>query len=402
VPANLYDVVRYTTYPRIETHPDRLASLASLHGISPAPVTRCRVLEIGCGDGGNLVPMAYFLPESRFTGIDLARTGIDEGNAMISALELANISLRVADLRDLGRDAGEFDYVVAHGVYSWVPADVRERLMALCGELLAPNGIAYFSYNAWPGRRERHHLRGLLLDRLRDVDDPARRIVGARRFLRTLGTPEADAMGASSNDILFHDDLAPVNDPVSLEEFTAHAARHGLQYLGEAEAMGSNAFRQSLLCRRELKLSEDFAPEAMDRFHFSLRHAGPAIHADARVEAVMGALRDAFPLPLPFEELEPYAGDRAALREILWSLLRGCTVNIHVHDFPCEETVTQRPRATRLARYQAARSHFVTSVCHCLVELTPADSRLIQRLDGTRRHRGPAVAWMAQMGLLEG
>jgi SAM-dependent methyltransferase len=401
VPANLYDAVRYTTYPRIETHPDRLAAVALLHGIEAAPVVRCRVLEIGCGDGGNLVPMAYFLPASHFTGIDLAASSIADGNAAIAALKLTNISMRVANIRDFA-PACEFDYILVHGVYSWVAPDVRDRLMELCGELLAPNGVAYVSYNAWPGRRERHDLRLVLLERLTGITGPARRIAAARRILGSLGTPEADAMARSSDDILFHDDLAPVNDPVSLQEFTAHAARHGLQYLGEADTRCGDTFRQSLLCRDALVLKRDYTPDAMDAFHFSLRQGGPAVHGGAPVEAVVGALRDAYPLPVAFEELEPYAGGRDALREILFQLVRGGSAALHVYDFPCEETVTKRPRATGIARYQAARSRFVTSVVHCLVELTEPDRKLLLRLDGKRKVRGPAVEWMARMGLLEG
>jgi SAM-dependent methyltransferase len=401
VTANLYDAIRYTTYPRIETHPDRLASVAVLRGMTPAPVARCRVLEIGCGDGGNLVPMAYFLPASRFMGIDLAVSALTEGNATIAALELTNIALHLGDLRELTDASGEFDYIIAHGVYSWIPADVRDRLLGLCGELLAPQGVAYISYNAWPGRRERQRLRDLVLLRLRDVEGHARRIVKARSFLSAFGTPEADAMARSSDDILFHDDLAPINDPVSLDDFAAHAARHGLQYLGEADARAGDTFRQSLLCRAGIALEPDYTAGVMDAFHFSLREPAAAVHGDAAVEAVLGALRDTYPLPVAFAELEHYTGGRDALREILFSLVRGGAADVHVHDFPCEEDVTERPRATRLARYQAARSHFVTSVCHCLVELTEGDRKLLLRLDGKHKLRGAGVAWMARMGLLE-
>src|SRR5205085_5325475 len=127
--------------PRIETHPDRLAAIGTLFGMETAPVTSCRVLELGCGDGGNLVPMAYFLPGSHFVGVDLAAGAVAQGNRAITDLKLRNIVLRQQDLRDLDESSGEFDYIVAHGLYSWLPADVRDRLMTLCRELLAPQGI---------------------------------------------------------------------------------------------------------------------------------------------------------------------------------------------------------------------------------------------------------------------
>src|SRR3954453_8985335 len=149
VADNLYDLVTYRTIPRRQTHPDRLAAIAQLFGMRPAPVAGCRVLEIGCGNAANLIPMAYHFPNSRFTGIDLAAVPIAEAVAVAAELELFNIDLRAGNLCDLGAADGEFDYIFAHGLYSWIPFDVRDRLMAVCGERLAPQGVAFVSYNVY-------------------------------------------------------------------------------------------------------------------------------------------------------------------------------------------------------------------------------------------------------------
>jgi SAM-dependent methyltransferase len=407
VPKAPYDAVRYPTYPRIETHPDRLSAVGTLFGMHPAPVASCRVLELGCGDGSNLIPMAYFLPASRFVGVDLAAAAVGAGNRAIADLNLRNIVLRRQDLRDLDRDCGEFDFIVAHGLYSWVPADVRDRLLAVCRELLAPQGVVYLSYNTWPGRHARHILREMMLCHLREISGPRRRLGEARRFLRAIDTTDAREMLARPDDVLFHDDLAPVNDPVWFRDFVAHARRHGLQFLGEARGalhaggmeeeqyadfVAMRSFRQSLLCREEVTLNRDPTPALMPRFLFSL--ANPNV-VDSRVTA---ALADAYPLPLPFEELLPYDDDLPAT---LFALCQAGAVDLHVFDFPCEETATERPRATRLARYQAARSPVVTSVCHNLVELTESDRELLRRLDGRRKISSSRIEWFARMGLLE-
>src|SRR5215204_5899672 len=105
--------------------------MATLHGMRPAPVTKCRVLELGCGDGGNLIPMAYFLPASRFNGVDLAETAIADGRRIAADLRLPNIELAESDFRDLAW-AGEFDFIIAHGLYSWIPSELRDALMILC------------------------------------------------------------------------------------------------------------------------------------------------------------------------------------------------------------------------------------------------------------------------------
>lgn len=403
MPQRPYDAVRYPTYPRIETHPDRLAALATVHGMTPAPVTACRVLEIGCGDGGNLLPMAYFLPGSRFSGVDLAGTAIAQGRQVARDLRLKNVELAECDFRDV--QDGEFDYIVAHGLYSWIPADVRDALLRFCRERLAPQGVVYVSYNTWPGRHARHILREMMLYHVRDVRSPRRRMAESRKLLRGIGTPDALEMAARSDDLLFHDDLAPVNDPVWFRDFQAHAERHGIQYLGEAgggprdeagteqhaDFIRMRAFRQSLLCRSGVPLDRHPGPARMPDFLFST--------GGEPLDGITAALRDAYPLPVAFDELAPYDKHPAETLFVHW---RQGLVDLHVHDFPCEELATARPRATRLARYQAERSSFVTSVCHHLVELDDDDRALLVSLDGKRKRSSPRIEWFARMGLLDG
>jgi methyltransferase-like protein/trans-aconitate methyltransferase len=447
---NPYDQVSYRTFPRRQTHPDRLAAIARFFGMKPAPVTACRVLEIGCGNGANLIPLAYHLPVSRFTGIDLVAAPVGAAGTMARELGLSNIDLRVADLRDLGPEAGEFDYIFAHGLYSWIPVDVRDRLLAVCRERLAPEGVAFVSYNVYPGRYPRQMIREILLYHTRGLEDPAERIAEARRLLEQLDHPEAKSLMEQGDDSLFHDDLAPINDPVWFREFAAHAQRHGLQYLGEADShktfdpatplvpaaevlereqyvdfLKLRRFRQTLLCREQVALDHAAGADRMDEFLFSENKGGQRVSSsEEAVEAVLQALRDTAPLPARFEELIPYAGNAGLLREILFALLRAGCVNLHVHDFPCQETVTERPRASRLARYQAAGEGNVTSACHIPVELDVIARHLVRMLDGTRtreeiacelagiegapsledvrRYLPGSLDWLARMALLEG
>jgi len=111
--------------------------VAALLGVEAPDVEHCRVLELGCGDGGNLIPMALALPGSTFVGYDLAAEPITEGRRLIAELGLPNISLEARDIASLGDDLGEFDYVISHGVYSWVPENVRDRIVEIAGRHLA-------------------------------------------------------------------------------------------------------------------------------------------------------------------------------------------------------------------------------------------------------------------------
>jgi SAM-dependent methyltransferase len=475
VPDRSYDAIPYRTYPRLETHPDRLAAVGTLLGMKPAPVERCRVLEVGCGDGGNLIPMAYALPHSRFAGVDLARTALRRAEATAKALRLENVRLAAADLRQVDAEWGAFDYIVAHGVYSWTPEPVRDGLMKLCGERLAPNGIAFISYNALPGSRFRQMLREMLREHVRNARTARRRLTGAREFLaflleaRMLPEPwqalfdvEVQRTLDKSDGALFHDDLAEVNHAVSITEFARHAGTHGLAYLGEAEPhqmfdhrsalagfrggavereqyldfLKLRRFRQTLLCRKDVKLRRKPGPERMDGFGFSSQcPAGEPGEGEQRglgfvrisapepaVRNVAGALTDMYPLPLSFAELVPYAGSEGAAREILFTLVAGGFANLHVHDFPCAAEAGPRPRASLLARLQAKRSGQVTSLCHQTVELDGTGRELLLHLDGTRTPNELAAAlsgaagisaaqarrlvprtleWLAQVALLE-
>ena len=127
--VNPYDAVPYPDLAYGNTHPDRLATMARLLGMTPAPVERCRVLEVGCAAGGNLLPMAYTLPHAEFVGIDYSAQQIDEGQARIRGLGLSNFTLACRNLLEVGEELGTFDYIIAHGVYSWTPPPVREKTL---------------------------------------------------------------------------------------------------------------------------------------------------------------------------------------------------------------------------------------------------------------------------------
>ncbi len=383
---NTYDSIPYPTFPRLATHPDRMAAVALLFGMEPAPVDRCRVLEIGCGNAGNLLPMAYALPRSRFLGIDLAEDPIAHARADIRALGLENIEVAARDLRALGPEVGEFDYIIAHGVYSWVPEDVRGRLLALCRQRLAPSGVALVSYNLYPGRHIRQMLREMMFHHTRG-DAPQQCVDHARRFLdwlakscqapatfRTLIEEDAAALLAYTDGGLAHDDLSEVNYPLYFRDFVAHAAAHGLEYLGDTtvdrmfdprgllawlpdnrlereqytDFLYLRSFRHTLLCREEVPLSRSPRAETMDRLCFSapvqMVEGAAAVRIGARqpaVEAVAQAMGACYPLPVTFQELLPYAGSAAELREMLLALISVGFAQCHAYGFPCQDSVSE-------------------------------------------------------------
>ena len=242
-----YDEVPYESHPFSQTHPSRLFALGTLFGLRPTPVQRCRVLELACAGGGNLMPMADYLPDSEFVGIDLSAKQIQDGQSIAGRLGLKNLTLKVADILDVDAAYGTFDYVIAHGVFSWVPTPVRQKILDICAQRLAPNGIAYVSYNTYPG----WHMRGMIRDMMRyhsgRFQQPAERVRQARALLDFLAQSvrqdspyslmlksELETIRTQADHYLYHEHLEEVNEPLYFHQFAEMAKAKGLKYLGEA------------------------------------------------------------------------------------------------------------------------------------------------------------------------
>src|SRR5438067_606079 len=133
-----YDEVPYTSYPFPDTHPDHLCTVATLFGLKPPDISQCRVLELGCASGGNLMPLAELYAESTFLGIDLAQRQIDFGQQQVAELGLKNVELRRASITEVDDSYGKFDYIICHGVYSWVPDTVQAKILDVCRQNLSP------------------------------------------------------------------------------------------------------------------------------------------------------------------------------------------------------------------------------------------------------------------------
>ena len=266
-----YDTFPYQSYSFPQSHPDRLATIGELFGMTPAPIARCRVLEFGCASGGNLIPMAATLPDAEFVGIDLSPVQIRQGMADIDVLGLSNIRMLATDIMDFGEEFGAFDYIIAHGVYSWVPNEVQERMLAICARQLSPSGIAYISYNTLPGWRMRAVVRDAMTYHTRRLVDPVQRVAQSRAMLEFLAEAlqeepgdtaaygsmlrqEAEELRKREDYYILHDHLEAVNEPLYFHQFMERAARHDLNYLGEADfvtMLGASSHPRS--CKRSRK-----------------------------------------------------------------------------------------------------------------------------------------------------
>ncbi len=249
-----YNEVPYPSFVFPQTSPDRLSTLARLRGIESAYPNRSRMLELGCGDGTNLIAFAYSYPRSRFVGIDLAEKHIDHAKRSAKELGLQNIEFIAGDLCELDtEELGKFDFIIAHGLFSWIPDAVREAVLTIYKECLSKNGVGYLSYNAYPGCHIRDMMNEMMRFHTEDIDDPNEKINESRSIIEFLSdaVPDGSVYGETlreelkqirsrSDSNFFHDDLSYFNQPFYFHEFVSMMEEYGLTYIGEANPSTGN------------------------------------------------------------------------------------------------------------------------------------------------------------------
>ena len=241
-----YDAVPYTSIPFQRLQPSRLAANAYLLGLDAPDVRRARTLEIGCASGGHLMPLAAAFPEAQFVGVDISAAQIADGSARAGRLGLNNVSLRAGSLAEIDAHWGQFDYIICHGVYSWVPDAIRDAIMRVSGERLSSHGIAAISFNVLPGWRVFQAVRDSLILHAGDEKDDAVRTAKAREMFDLMAqfSPEKSSYGSvwrnearrmveQPDSYIAHEIFEDDNAPCTFRSFAAAAGMHGLAYLGE-------------------------------------------------------------------------------------------------------------------------------------------------------------------------
>ena len=253
VQQTIYSELGYKSMPFPYTTPATLEAYAALVGISSPNPKTARVLELGATYGGNIISQALFNPDATFVGIELSQEQVEKGNEVIANAGLTNVSLIQSDIASIGSEIGTFDYIIAHGVYSWVDDDVKDALLRLIDEHLAEDGIAYISYNTYPGWHTMDEVRQLMMFSNRDKTQFNHKekvlhgktigsIVGSQ-ILKYDNLKERNSkfLGALRSVMqkdeyyVGHDHLEPNNDPVYFYQFNDHLGAHNLAYLCDAD-----------------------------------------------------------------------------------------------------------------------------------------------------------------------
>ena len=316
-----YDAVPYGGGAIVATRPDYLAANARLRGVDAPDAACCRVLDLGCATGGNLMAMALAFPGSEFVGVDLSPKQIATAGDTARALGLTNTRFEAMSITDVNDALGTFDYVVSHGVYSWVPQPVQQALLGVIGRTLTPNGIAYVSYNTYPGWHARAIVRDMMLFHDRPELSAGERVQRGRKLLELVASSvptsqqvyaallreEIETLGSVNDSYVVHEELEAENHPVYFSDFAQSADGAGLRFLCEAypsvtdvqlspalrdqlrqlsaddiqfeqylDFVRNRTFRRSLLCRAERMIARDPDPRMVPALFLRARCAPEA------------------------------------------------------------------------------------------------------------------------------
>ena len=249
----IYKELGYKSYPFPFTTPAYLEAYGILLGLKPPAAKTARVLELGATYGGNIISQAAHNPEATFVGIELSQDQVEKGNKIIGDAKLDNVSLVQGDILNFDESMGTFDYIIAHGFYSWISDEMKDKLLDIISNHLADNGIAYVSYNTYPGWHTMEEVRQLMLFANRGHDESTHKekvlrgktvgsLVGAQILnYDNLKERNSKFLGAlrsvmqKDDYYVGHDHLEPHNDPCYLYQFNDHLKANNLAYVGDAD-----------------------------------------------------------------------------------------------------------------------------------------------------------------------
>lgn len=470
----LYDELPYTCHPMPYAHPERLATIATFFGMTPAPVEKCRVLELGCCDASHLIPIAYTLPNTECWGVDASAFKIESGQTLVDALGLKNVTLRSLDILEVDESFGQFDYIIAHGIYSWVEPAVQDKILSICKQHLAPNGVAYVSYSTKPGWNMRETFRDLMryhTDGITDNTARTEQLKALTKFMVNTTTNNENAYNRFVNEeikdfiqlpssFVSQTFLDEENKPLYFHQFIENAQKQDLEYLGDAflhtmfinnfpqavtealqmfkhdlirqeqmmDFLRNRAFRHTLLCHKGIQLTRTVPSNAMQGLYITsslqpvvesaneptqkFENARGTVSSDKpMIQATLRYLGQQWPRAIAFDEAIEQAQketgnpfdtkEKMTVGDTLLKCYSMGLLELHTYAPQFVTTISQYPKVSPLAQWQAQRSSKITN---CRSQWFNIDNvlflQLLPHLDGT--HDRTALVALIDKWLKEG
>ncbi len=430
-----------------QSQPNRLAAIAQIFGLSAKPLAQARVLDIGSAEGGNLLPLALRFPKAEFMGIDISPVQIERGRQHVKALGLSNVHLECCSVTDLRPALGQFDFIICHGIYSWVEKPVQDAIFHALKAHLAPQGIGFVSYNVLPGWRMKQPFRDVALSVLSADLELPKKVDAASEMLHFLAShsdaktaygmalrEQDETIAKMRRDYVAHEYLEDTNSPCTLTAFLKHAGSAGLAYLGDAEIsemipIGSSPelqqeimarsggeqvameqlldfikgrqFRSTLLVHdhQTASISRNLSSESLQGLHFTCR-SNTRIHIDAAQKVLIADGMAPWPMPDEIyarlmERLIAAYPASLSFNELLVGLGDASPAMLALVMYgvidPSSDAIEianalgARPKAFSLAAYSAATGAAqTTNMLHGVVQLNPLMVHFLRSSDGTK------------------
>ena len=309
-----YDQLPYTSYPFPYAYPSHMRAIATLFGLSPPKLETARILELGSSAGENTIPFAFNYPKSECVAIDLSKVEIAEGQKRLSTLGIKNLDLKVANILDVDDSWGKFDYIYAHGIYSWVPEIVSEKILDISKNNLSPNGIAYVSYNIKPGWNMGMTIRDMMKFHTSSLSNVKEQIEQARAFVNFINSvlegsnspyaqylkQEALSISQKADSYIYGEYLVEYNHQEYFKDFIAKIRKRSLEYLADThltsmylnnlppkaveklkevkdlvlseqymDFVSNKRFRCTLMCHKDNKVNRNLGPKSLEKLKFT-------------------------------------------------------------------------------------------------------------------------------------
>ncbi|MGD7652590.1 MAG: methyltransferase domain-containing protein [Verrucomicrobiales bacterium] len=413
----LYESRDYPAMSHPSSDPAVTAVAARLAGLGVRPPSGARILELGCGSGHNLIPLAQRWPRSRFLGVDFSGRAVSLARDLAGAAGLGNCEFREADIREFDAGNEQFDYIIAHGLFSWVADDVKAAIFAICAHSLAEDGLVTVSFNSWAGWEKRMPV----IEKVRAIMEAgAENEVRALEILKTVveaGSEEeliANDMLAKGREILPFDDFAPINEPWTLENFVKAADGTGFRWLGDSEPGGNlpqglpettveqlaplannplalqtaadrelaREFRSVILCRKERPVNSQVnLKELMDMsVGFRFPTDSPPGLGD-HILTILKNNRGCIPVWELVADLS-FRDQREALRQVVIAIQDG-TLKARIEPLRIAEDVPERPKLDEF-RMECAKWRLpLVDAWHVACRFPARHHGVLERMDGS-------------------
>lgn len=321
---NTYNELVYKSNPFSYATARKVEAYATLYGLNPTDSRKARILELGSSFGGNILTQALYNPDNYYVGVDLSEEQVNIGKKFIEQLGLKNIELHQKDILEIDEDFGKFDYVISHGVFSWVPDVVKEKMIWICNHNLNENGVAYLSYNTLPGWKEGEKIREMMLyvNKYFPEKEQGEKVRRGKVFMEIIAEQMklypniserkknfielAESIIKMDDYYIGHEHLEVFNDPMYLYQFVEMLEKEDLQYITDIDlrlsysgiyrnetkekiqqlSLGDNVikeqvldylldtqFRKSVICkksqREKLNFSESIPNDIIDSFYYT-------------------------------------------------------------------------------------------------------------------------------------